>query len=347
MADFGQGDEVVSKPTTTAKSSWGSNDDVVTPTPATSASAPVEGKGGAAFGMYAKPGMKPNEQVSRAATNIGRSALEAAPGSLAGLAGFGGGMEIGTAIGVITSPVLTPAAIPALGFAGGLLGAFGSSAAVTAISDKIHKTLFPEDWTARQQEKQANPYEAFAGETLANLMGMSPKTMAAPVTQGMSKLGRLASTDIGQRTVSAGLQTGIEAGSEFVREGKVDPVKLGVSAATGAAMPGFNVLGKKVFGAGESVGKAVTDKMFKTKPTTTTTTDKETTTTERTKEDRKKSSLIESSQQHSVNTLDAGTIGVTVNRLKDGGVMIMDNDGVITEYNSAFAKDKSDADILK
>jgi hypothetical protein len=245
--------------------------------PVTSASAPVEGKGGAAFGMYAKPGMKPNEQVSRAATNIGRSALEAAPGSLAGLAGFGGGMEIGTAMGVITSPVLTPAAIPVLGFAGGLLGAFGSSAAVTAVSDKIHKTLFPEDWTARQQEKQANPYETFAGETLANLMGMSPKTMAAPVTQGMSKLGRLASTDIGQRTVSAGLQTGIEAGSEFVREGKVDPVKLGVSAATGAAMPGFNVLGKKVFGAGESVGKAVTDKMFKGKPTTTETADQTTT----------------------------------------------------------------------
>ena len=347
MADFGQNDEVVSRSVAAPKSSWGSDDEVVTPSaPATSASAPVDSGGGAAFGMYPRPGMKPNEQVSRAATNIGRSALEAAPGSLAGLAGFGGGMQVGTAIGAITSPVLTPAAIPVLGFAGGLLGAFGSSAAVTAMSDKIHKTLFPEDWTARQQEKLANPYETFAGETVANLAGMSPKTMAIPITQGMSKLGRLASTDIGQRTVSAGLQTGIEAGSEFVREGKVDPVRLGVSAATGAAMPGFNPLGKKVFGAGESVGKTITDRMFKTKPTTTTTTDKETT-TERTKEDRKKSSLIESSQDHSVNTSDAGTIGVTVNRLKDGGVMIIDNDGSITEYNPAFAKDKSDADLLK
>jgi predicted transcriptional regulator len=67
----------------------------------------------------------------------------------------------------------------------------------------------------------------------------------------------------------------------------------------------------------------------------------------RTEEDRKKSSLIESSQDHSVNTLDEGTIQVTVNRLKDGGVMIADKDGNITEYNAAFAKDKSDADLLK
>ena len=281
MADFGQNDEVVSKSVAAPKSSWGGDDEVVTPSaPATSASAPIDSRGGAAFGMYPRPGMKPNEQVSRAATNIGRSALEAAPGSLAGLAGFGGGMQVGTAIGAITSPVLTPAAIPVLGFAGGLLGAFGSSAAVTAMSDKIHKTLFPEDWTARQQEKLANPYETFAGETMANLAGMSPKTMAIPITQGMSKLGRLASTDIGQRTVSAGLQTGIEAGSEFVREGKVDPVRLAVSAATGAAMPGFNPLGKKVFGAGESVGKTITDRIFKTKPTATTTETTDQTTTE-------------------------------------------------------------------
>ena len=261
-------DDLIPAKDTTAPSKGAdiSFDDLI---PKTSTTPSVEGKGGAAFGMYSKPGMTPNEEISRAAKNVGSSAKEALPGSIAGLGGFGFGMEVGTAIGAITSPVLTPAAIPVLGFAGGLLGAFGASASVTALQNKIHKTLFPEDWTARQKEKEAHPYEAFAGETLANLAGMSPKTMAGPVTQGMSKLGRFVSSDVGQRTVSAGIQTSIEAGSQYVREGELDPVKLGVSAVTGAVMPGFNVLGKKAFGVGASAGKDIAS-LFKKKPVITT-----------------------------------------------------------------------------
>ena len=227
--------------------------DPSTATPIEAASAPVEGSGGAAFGVYPKPGMKPNDELSRSAKNIGRSAIEATPGAAAGLAGFAGGMEVGAAVGALTSPVLTPAAIPVLGFTGGLIGAFGASSAVTALGDKAHKVLFPEDWAARQAEKEAHPYEAFAGQTLANLAGMSPKTIVGGA-QNMSKLGRMAASDPGQRVISAGLQTGIEAGSEFATEGKVDPVKLNVAAVTGIAFPNLNRVGQIPFAAGQKLG---------------------------------------------------------------------------------------------
>ena len=130
-------DDLIPTKDTTAPSKGAdiSFDDLI---PKTSTTPSVEGKGGAAFGMYSKPGMTPNEEISRAAKNVGSSAKEALPGSIASLGGFGLGMEVGTAIGAITSPVLTPAAIPVLGFAGGLLGAFGASASVTALQNKIH-----------------------------------------------------------------------------------------------------------------------------------------------------------------------------------------------------------------
>jgi uncharacterized protein YidB (DUF937 family) len=275
--------------------------------------------------------------------NIARTGVESLPAAGAGLMGFGTGMTAAAPVAAAVAPITGPFApitAGAIELAGGLGGAFIASGAAQKVTDMLHELIAPDDFKQRQIEKAQRPYGTFAAQTLANLAGMSPKT--APEVAG-----KLLTKPVAQRVASAGLQTGIEAGTQLATEGKVDPAKLGMSAIAGAAMPGFNVAGKKVFEAGESVGKTITDRMFKTKPTTTTTETTDQTTTERTKEDRKKSSLIESSQDHSVNTLDAGTIGVTVNRLKDGGVMIIDNDGSITEYNPAFAKDKSDADLLK
>jgi hypothetical protein len=82
---------------------------------------------------------------------------------------------------------------------------------------------------------------------------MSPRTITGGA-QSMSKLGRMAASDPGQRIISAGLQTGIEAGAEFATEGKVDPIKLGVAAGTGALFPNLNPVGKVPFAIGEKLG---------------------------------------------------------------------------------------------
>ena len=254
MADFGQNDEVVSKPSVaTTKSSWGSGDEVVTSeAPRTSASAPIEGSGGAAFGVYPKPGMKPNDELSRAGKNIGRSALEASPAAAAGLYGFGtGAAAVATpAAAVAAVPVVGPFAAATLELSAGLGGAFLASGAAQKVTNWMHEVFAPEDYAQRKAEKEAHPYEAFAGETIANLAGMSPKT--APEIAG-----KLMTKPVVQRATSAALQAGIEAGTEYATEGKVDPIKLGVAAGTGLLFPGFNAVGKVPFAAGEKLGQKI------------------------------------------------------------------------------------------
>lgn len=227
MADWGQNDEVVSKPSTpVAKSSWGQEDEVVK-----------------------QPSKQPTKEVGGRWHNIARTAVEAAPAAAAGLAGFGAGMEaaapVAAGAATISGP-FAPITAGAIELAGGLGGAFIASGAAQKVTDWMHEAFAPEDYKQRQIEKAQHPYGTFAAQTATNLAGMSPKT--APEVAG-----KLLSKPIAQRAVSAGLQTGIEAGTEYAQEGKVDPAKLAMSAAAGAAMPGFNVLGEKVFKAGQAV----------------------------------------------------------------------------------------------
>ena len=72
--------------------------------PATSASAPIDSGGGAAFGMYPRPGMKPMREGETSTLGaFGASALEsvaATPGAL---------------LGARTAMAVTPAVVPMLG----------------------------------------------------------------------------------------------------------------------------------------------------------------------------------------------------------------------------------------
>lgn len=185
--------------------------------------------------------------------NIARTGIESLPAAGAGLAGFGTGMTaiapVAAAVAPITGP-FAPITAGAIELAGGLGGAFIASGAAQKVTDMLHELVAPEDFKQRQIEKAQRPYGTFAAQTLANLAGMSPKT--APEVAG-----KLLTKPIAQRVAGAGLQTGIEAGTQLATEGKVDPAKLGMSAVAGAAMPGFNVAGKKVFEAGEAVGKKI------------------------------------------------------------------------------------------
>jgi len=189
--------------------------------------------------------------------NIGRTSVETVPSAAAGLIGFGAGMAAAAPIAAVAAPLTGPFAPVTAGvieFAGGLGGAFIASGAAQKVTDWMHEAFAPEDYKARQAQKAADPYGTFAAQTLTNLAGMSPKTIPEVA-------GKMLTKPLVQRGVSAGLMGGIEAGSQYATEGKIDPIKVAVSAAAGAAMPGFNPLGKKAFEAGKSVVKAVLPKL--------------------------------------------------------------------------------------
>jgi len=188
--------------------------------------------------------------------NIIRTSIESVPSAAAGITGFGTGATLAAPVAATVAPLTGPFApitAGAIELAGGLGGAFVYSGAAQKVTNMLHEAFAPEDYKQRQAEKAQYPYGTFAAETLTNLAGMSPKTIPEVA-------GKVLTKPLVQRAAGAGLQAGIEAGSEFVETGKVDPIKVGASAAAGAAMPGFNRAGKSLFEAGEKTAQAVLPK---------------------------------------------------------------------------------------
>jgi hypothetical protein len=228
--------------------------------PATSASAPVEGKSGAAFGVYPKAGMKPNEVVSDVASNIVNTTGKSLLPTGAAFAGFSAGATVaapyGAAATAATAPVVGPFA-PVIGGAivlgGGLGTAFAASGAAKKVQDMLEELVDPEGFEQRKLQQQRNPTSTFLTELGVGLIGTSPKT-AVTAAQKLGTLSRLASTPTGQRAVSGGLQGSLEAGTELASEGEITPWKVAAATAAGAAMPGVNRLGQIPLAIGEKIG---------------------------------------------------------------------------------------------
>ena len=229
----------------------------------------IEGEGGAAFGMYSKPGLQSgptSDSANRLGTNIKRTAIEAAGPTGFGLAGFGAGMAIAapyaasataataaTGVGAPFAPIVGGAVM----LGGGFGGAMVASGAAKKVQDLMHKTFAPEDYAQRQIEKEAYPTSTFLTELGVGMAGMSPRTAVSAVSEGASRAARFIASPIGQRTVSGGLQGGIEAGTEFAETGTIEPLKVAAATAAGAAMPGFNVAGRIPFVAGQKIGEKI------------------------------------------------------------------------------------------
>jgi len=223
----------------------------------------IEGKGGAAFGVYPKAAPD-QEPVSRIATNIGRTATESIVPTGAGLAGFGTGMAasmpVAAAVAPLTGP-FAPVVAGAIQLGGGLGGAFLASGAAKKLQDMMHEAFAPEDFAKRQEEKKAFPNTTFVTELGVGMAGMSPKTVVSALSPTAGKVAKLASTDVGQRLISGTMQGGIEAGVEYAGEGTITPWKVGASTVAGMAMPGFNVAGKVPFALGTKVGEKIGSKI--------------------------------------------------------------------------------------
>jgi hypothetical protein len=219
MADFGQNDEVVSKRSTaTTKSSWGNDDEVVASTPATSASAPVEGKSGAAFGVYPKPGMAPMKE--RDTTTLGAfaaSAGEAIAATPVALAGARGAMAVTPAV----LPVVGPFAKPIAGIAGGIAGGVLGSMGVTGLEDAIDKVFGTDILATREQQRRENPGASLAGQVAGGSLSpfMRPG-MPSTIKEGLFGAGIMSGIGAGQRAVSG--------------EDILDPKMMAIDVASGA-----------------------------------------------------------------------------------------------------------------
>jgi hypothetical protein len=232
MADFGQNDEVVSKSVAAPKSSWGGDDEVVTPSaPAASASAPIDSRGGAAFGMYPRPGMKPmGEGETSSLGAFGASALESVAATPAALLGARGAMAVTPPVLPIVGPLAKPIAGIAGGIAGGILGQFG----VNSLEDAVDQVFGTNIVKTREQQRRENPMASLAGQVAGGSLNpfMRPG-LPSTVKEGL---------------FGAGIMSGIGAGQRAI-EGQdiLDPKMMAIDVATGAFTKPTR-LGERVLG---------------------------------------------------------------------------------------------------
>lgn len=232
MADFGQNDEVVSKSIAAPKSSWGGDDEVVTPpAPATSASAPIDSRGGAAFGMYPRPGMKPmGEGETSSLGAFGASALESVAATPLALYGARKAMAVTPPVLPVVGPFAKPIAGIAGGIAGGIVGAMG----VNSLEDAIDQVFGTNIVKTREQQRRENPMASLAGQVAGGSLNpfMRPG-LPSTVKEGL---------------FGAGIMSGIGAGQRAV-EGQdiLDPKMMAIDIATGAFTKPTK-LGERVLG---------------------------------------------------------------------------------------------------
>jgi hypothetical protein len=232
MADFGQNDEVVSKPSvSTAKSSWGGDDEVVSSIPKASASAPVEGGGGAAFGVYPKPGMKPMKEGDTSTLGaFGAAAGEAVAATPVALAGARAAMAVTPPV----LPVVGPFAKPIAGIAGGIAGGVLGSMGVTSLEGAVDEVFGTNILSTREQQRRESPIATLAGQVAGGSVSPFMKPgLPSTVKEGL---------------FGAGVMTGIGAGQRAVSgEDILDPKMLAIDAASGAFTKPTK-LGEKILG---------------------------------------------------------------------------------------------------
>lgn len=191
----------------------------------------------------------PDEQDHSAGGAFAYKAKRAIIPAIGSLPAMGYGAGVFGGLGATAGSVLGPVGagiggtIGAIG--GGVAGAMAGGAAISAVQKKIFDKL---GWNNDAQEEtyeREHPYASMAGELAPNLAAFRP--------------GKLADSLV-DRLLAGGLMGGLEAGQELGTEGKIDPVKVGMSTAFGMATPKPTAVGEAGMGLGSRfVPKAARD----------------------------------------------------------------------------------------
>lgn len=191
------------------------------------------------------PVAKPEPEQTSAVSAFGKSAAESIVPTTTGLAAAGKGARLGFAVpGPL--PVKVGGAIVG-GLGGGVLGGMAGEEAQQFLGKYIPDEFKQELGFGKEQralETEQHPYASFAGQLAPNLAFFTPGRVAPIVDQaGKTILGSGA-----QRAVMAGAGGGLEAGSELIQEGKIDPTKVGMAALFQGVAATPTKLGGKIFG---------------------------------------------------------------------------------------------------
>lgn len=176
------------------------------------------------------PNGPPEYSVAGEALKRGAQAVLPGLGSIPAMVG---GAELGGAAGSAIAP--GPGTL-----VGGLVGAAAGGIAANVSLRKIQDWFLDKLGIAPDEEKaqafqQEHPNIATAADIAGSLVGMSPGSAATTLTQ--------------RAAMGAG-QAGIEAGSEYLHTGELDPTNIAMAAAAGAAFPSLNKLGEPLGQAG-------------------------------------------------------------------------------------------------
>jgi len=197
--------------------------------PTTSASAPVEGGGGAAFGVYPKPGMQPTKEGD--ASVLGTIATRYPEAALAARAGLSAARY-----GAAVTPPVTPWAKPVGGIVAGVAGSIAASYGINSVEEELGKLVGFDVAGLKRQQEQQQPGVVLASQVAGG--GINP-WMRPGVPSNLKEAG-----------LGIGLQLGIGAGSRAATgQDVLDPKSLVADVAGAFSKPtarGMAVLGQPV-----------------------------------------------------------------------------------------------------
>jgi muramidase (phage lysozyme) len=187
-------------------------------------------KGIAVDNPYLK-GVKPKEEISPL-KSFGKSFAGSASKAIAASPAMAIGAELGVEAGLLTGPY-APIAAPVLGLVGGVGGYLAGEKAVSAAYDKFVPENIKEaigyGKATREAEMAANPESSYAGELTGNLALFRPGSLANITLPGGKVI-----TPLAQRATLGGVSGGIEAGSEALSGGELNPQRIAEATAFGA-----------------------------------------------------------------------------------------------------------------
>jgi len=156
---------------------------------------------------------------------FGKAGLSSATTAFGAAPFMATGAEIGAELGLPLGPV----GVIGGGIVGGLTGMIGGAKLMNAIGDTIPdniKGVFGFDKATREAERQAHPEASFAGDLAGNLVLFRPGSLEPIITKGGSVI-----TPAMQRAGMGVFGGGLEAGQEYMNEGRIDPMHVGEAAA--------------------------------------------------------------------------------------------------------------------
>ena len=196
-----------------------------------SATPPVESTGGAAFGVYPKPGMQPSKEGDTTALGVLATRYpEAAAAARGGLATA----RLAAAVTPPVLPVVGPFAKPIATVAGGLVGAYATSMGINSLEEEVDKLFGTNIIGLKRQQEKERPGLVLATEVAGGAINpwMRP---------GLPKT-------IAEGAIGAGLQLGIGGASRAAAgEDVLDPKSTAIDVLTGAftkpTQRGYRALG--------------------------------------------------------------------------------------------------------